>query len=64
MKKFKLIAVLRPQQEFKSRETGNIFEIDEARLAPAADGKWSLPNPAATEPGYLGPRSIALFEEA
>lgn len=62
MKNFKLLAVLRPQQEFKSREIGNVFAVDETRLVVTPDGKYALPNPAAV-PGYMGPKSIALFEE-
>ena len=62
MRNFKLTAVLRPQQEFTSREIGNVFAIDESRLVPTGDGKYALPNPDAV-PGYMGPKSIALFEE-
>ena len=63
MKNFTLIAVLRPQQEFKSREIGNVFAVDETRLIMTTDGRYSLPNPDAV-PGYMGPESVALFEEA
>jgi hypothetical protein len=61
---YKLIAVLRPQPEFSTRREGENFEVESDRLVALPDGKWSLPNPAAaTVPGYMGPKSIAIFEK-
>jgi len=67
LKKLRLTKVLRPQQEFKSREVGNVFEIEEDRLVALAGtpraqhGQWGVANPAASP---MGPKFIALFEEA
>ena len=66
MKRLRLTNVLRPQQEFKSREVGNIFEIEEDRLVAlggtpyAQHGQWGVANSAASP---MGPKFIAVFEE-
>ena len=61
-KTYKLLTVGRPQQEFPGQKIGETFEIDPSRLVASPDGKFMIPNPAAT-PGYMGPKYIAIFEE-
>jgi hypothetical protein len=64
IKTYRLIAVLRPQQEFSARKTGETFEVEESRLVPAGNGKMGLPNPARVEADWTsGPKYIATFEE-